>query len=1190
MKRKRITSGFNQLNFNIRLQKRLQLTILSFILVAFVKAQSPVITSFSPQTGPIGTLVTIIGTNLQMATSLSIGGANAVIVNNSYSDTLVGMVMPGATTGNIVLNTMGGNTSSVGNFVAGSTLCPGVQQGEKLVGTGNVGNAKQAKSVAISADGNTVIFGGPYDNSSIGSAWIYTRSNGVWNQQGNKLVGTGYSGSVVWQGSAVGLSADGNTAIVGGYGDNNATGAVWIFTRTNGVWAQQGAKLVPNDITGNGLVGIAVALSADGNTAVVGGSGNNSNFGAAWIYKRTGSSWAQVGNKLVGTGSINLSPEQGSSVAISADGLTIAVGGYYDFSNNSANGAVWIYTFDGNSWTQQGNKLIGTGAVCANVAQGRSVALSADGNTLIEGGSADNCGIGAAWVFTRSGGVWTQEGSKLVGAGYTGSGINMGYSVSISADGNTAAFGGPNDNANKGAVWYFTRTGGVWTQSASKMLGTGSVGNNVYQGYSLALSATGSTSIIGGYNDNSGIGAAWIDTVTSPPVITSISPTSGNPGTLVTIVGSHLDHIDSVKIGGVTAIVVDDTTDIFANYGDTIVAMLMPGATDGPVSVYTIGGADTYGSFTVTSTPYTNVQQGNKLVGTGFTGAAQQGLSVALSADGNTAVVGGPNDDNNNGAAWIYTRAGGQWTQQGSKLVGTGAIGAASQGTSVSISADGSKVLVGGPWDNNGLGAVWVYAGLNGVWSQQGSKLVGSGASGTPNRGSSVSISADGKTAIVGGPNDNSSVGAVWVFTRQGSTWTQQGSKLVGSGATGAAQQGYSVSISADGTTIMTGGINDNIGAGAAWIYIRNGSSWSQQGTKLVGIGAVGKASQGNSVAIAADGNTALIGGPYDNSNAGATWVFKRNGTSWSQQGSKLVGAGGLGSALQGISVGISADGNTAVIGASNDDNSTGAMWVYTRSGSTWSQQGNKLIGTGATGAASQGYSVSISAIANTSIVGGNLDDNGNGAAWVYVPCAATASSITLAECDSVSWFNTTYTASGVYTHVLTNFNGCDSTITLNLTIDSIDVMVTNNGDGSITANDSTATYQWVDCDQNYASIANATNQTYSITQSGNFAVIISKGGCNDTSACVNMTTTGVLSALSSQAISVYPNPANDFLNINVGSQNVVVTLMEITGKLIETKQAEGFIQFNLSGLSSGLYLAKIRTEKESVVVRVVVK
>jgi hypothetical protein len=70
-------------------------------------------------------------------------------------------------------------------------------------------------------------------------------------------------------------------------------------------------------------------------------------------------------------------------------------------------------------------------------------------------------------------------------------------------------------------------------------------------------------------------------------------------------------------------------------------------------------------------------QQGPKLVGTGASGAAQQGASVVLFADGNTAIVGGPADSNGQGAAWVYTRSGGVWTQQGNKLVGTGASGAA---------------------------------------------------------------------------------------------------------------------------------------------------------------------------------------------------------------------------------------------------------------------------------------------------------------------------------------------------------------------------------------------------------------------------------------------------------------------------------------------------------------------------------
>jgi len=104
------------------------------------------------------------------------------------------------------------------------------------------------------------------------------------------------------------------------------------------------------------------------------------------------------------------------------------------------------------------------------------------------------------------------------------------------------------------------------------------------------------------------------------------------------------------------------------------------------------------------------VQQGANLVGTGAVGAENQGLSVALSADGNTAVVGGSAYDGYRGAAWVYRRSGGVWSQQGAKLVGTGVVDdRASQGVSVALSADGNTAVVGGPGDNDGAGAAWVF-------------------------------------------------------------------------------------------------------------------------------------------------------------------------------------------------------------------------------------------------------------------------------------------------------------------------------------------------------------------------------------------------------------------------------------------------------------------------------------------------
>ena len=115
-----------------------------------------------------------------------------------------------------------------------------------------------------------------------------------------------------------------------------------------------------------------------------------------------------------------------------------------------------------------------------------------------------------------------------------------------------------------------------------------------------------------------------------------------------------------------------------------------------------------------------------------------------------------------------------------------------------------------GAGDNSNIGAVWVFVRNGGVWSQQGPKLVGSAQALNSAQGSSVALSADGNTMMVGGRGDNLNQGAVWVFTRSGGVWTQQGAKLIGTGNVGAAQQGWAVALSSDGNTAIVGGLADN--------------------------------------------------------------------------------------------------------------------------------------------------------------------------------------------------------------------------------------------------------------------------------------------------------------------------------------------------------------------------------------------
>jgi hypothetical protein len=151
--------------------------------------------------------------------------------------------------------------------------------------------------VALSGDGNTALVGG-YDSGGTIAAWVFTRSNGVWTQQGEELVGADAGGTSYQQGS-VALSDDGNTAIIGGFGADPVGGA-WMFTRSSGVWTQQGSKLVGSGGVGPTSQGASVALSGDGSTALVGGPGDNNGTGAVWVYALSGGVWAQQGNKLVG--------------------------------------------------------------------------------------------------------------------------------------------------------------------------------------------------------------------------------------------------------------------------------------------------------------------------------------------------------------------------------------------------------------------------------------------------------------------------------------------------------------------------------------------------------------------------------------------------------------------------------------------------------------------------------------------------------------------------------------------------------------------------------------------------------------------------------------------------------------------------------------------------------------------------
>lgn len=411
-------------------------------------------------------------------------------------------------------------------------------------------------------------------------------------------------------------------------------------------------------------------------------------------------------------------------------------------------------------------------------------------------------------------------------------------------------------------------------------------------------------------------------------------------------------------------------------------------------------------------------EQGEKLTGTLEPGFSDLGSAVALSADGKTALIGGAHDDGYVGAAWVFVRKHDKWTEQ-AKLTGTGELGSGQFGTSVALSSDGKTALIGAPGDNNGLGAAWVFRRSDSTWRQRGSKLVGKDVGGAaeeahcdpepPEReeycfvghparlGESVALSSNGKTALISAPGDNEYDGAAWVFTRSGSTWTQLGEKLTGGGEHNSNQRcfpeappchiggrfGASAALSGDGNTALIGGPFDDTSIyeggprpkGAAWVFTRSGSTWTQQGEKLTGVRGDSPAGRalGESVALSANGNTALAGGPYadwSREPEGAAWVFTRSGTIWTEQGERLKNSepveGGWDEEL-GVSLALSSDGSIALIGNRRDafaHGEAGSALVFTRSDSTWTQLAGKL------GCSSGDCRITLSGDGRTALVG----------------------------------------------------------------------------------------------------------------------------------------------------------------------------------------------------------------------------
>jgi len=408
-------------------------------------------------------------------------------------------------------------------------------------------------------------------------------------------------------------------------------------------------------------------------------------------------------------------------------------------------------------------------------------------------------------------------------------------------------------------------------QQGNKIIGQEEEGKRLF-GYSVALSENGSTAVVGAPKEDEGIGAAWV------------------------FVRSGGEWVQQAKFMG--------------------------------------GEAASEGA------PEKCGEEGQEEIeGCGF------GRGVALSADGNTALIGAPRALDAAGEARVFTRAPSTATwSETATLTGIDEVAGGRFGKSVALSADGKTALVGAPAERDAAGLAWVFtrpSAESSAWSQ-GEKISGGTESSEAHFGISVALSANGTTALVGGPTDREptgpgatqtpNAGGAWVFVSAapGSPWVQQGPMLSGGAQEkGEGHFGYSVALSASGDTALVGARADNEGDGAAWAFARSpAQEWTQPGAKLTEPGEGAHAELGYSVALAADGRTALIGSPKVSEWAGAALVFTNPGTGWSEQ-EQLMGGEEDGTGWFGASVALAANGEQAILGGPTDSGGAGAVWSF---------------------------------------------------------------------------------------------------------------------------------------------------------------------------------------------------------------------------------------------------------------------
>ena len=730
------------------------------------------------------------------------------------------------------------------------------------------------------------------------------------------------------------------------YNDSSATYPVTI----DPLIINEEAKLNLFYPTNDDHFGKSVAIWQE--TAVIGAPGDSLagvNSGAAYIFVRMwADTWVLRGR--ISASDATSGDSFGSSVAIFHQ--TIAIGAPGDDDGGSNSGSAYIFTLVGTKWTQHA-KLTASDA-SGNDSFGTSLSVSTNLTIIGAPGDDDNGdNSGAAYAFSRAneGPTWSQEAKITASDGAAGDGFGSALSGTFKAI--VGAPGNDENGIDSGAAYAFVRIGGVWTDEAKLTASDAAAGDLFGQSVHFWLSA-----IIGAPgNDDHGndSGAAyvfqreapdniWVQTAKLTASDAAADDQFGcsvgmGEGYLVVGAAGDDDHgIDSgsAYVFQFSASIWSELTKITAsdpNAGDSFGSLvyIFEGKIFASAPNNNGIGTDPGAVYAFARRSGTTWQHQGKI--TDPEAMDRFGISVAISD--NTLVIGDESDFDNgtfSGSAYVFTRSGSNWSSQG-KLVASDGAPNDFFGESVSISGD--SVIVGSRQDrisNQLHGSAYVFTRTGTTWSQQ-AKLNALGFPLSTLFGDCVAISGD--TAVVGAREYRESginSGCAYVYTRSGSNWSHQAHLIPSDGASGD-QFGSSVAISGDYLVVGSHQDDDDGSkSGSAYIFNRTGSTWSEQ-AKLTASDAASEHRFGQFVDISSD--TAAIG-----SISGAAYVFIRNGTSWSQE-ARLTSSdtNSLGSS-------VSLSGDSLLVGSTGDDDggeNAGATYFFFRYNSTWIEQA-KLI------------------------------------------------------------------------------------------------------------------------------------------------------------------------------------------------------------------------------------------------------